>query len=66
MTVLGFSCSMWDLVPRPGIEPGLPELGALSLSHWTTGEVPKNPFLKVASKLRVSLIDYRGKKFNIQ
>ena len=32
-------CSMWDLVPQPGIEPGSPALGAQSLSHWTTGEV---------------------------
>ena len=31
---------MWDLVPRPGIEPGHPALGAQSLSHWTTREVP--------------------------
>ena len=35
-----FSCSMWDLVPRPGIEPRPPALGARSLSHWTTREVP--------------------------
>ena len=32
-------CSMWDLVPWPGIEPGPPALGALSPSHWTTREV---------------------------
>ena len=35
-----FSCGMWDLVPSPGIEPGPPALGAGSLSHWTTREVP--------------------------
>ena len=34
------SCSMWDLVPQPGIEPGSPALGAQSLSHRTTREVP--------------------------
>ena len=34
------SCSMWYLVPRPGIELGLPELGVQSLGHWTTREVP--------------------------
>ena len=34
-----FSCSMWDLVSWPEIEPRPPALGALSLSHWTTGEV---------------------------
>ena len=44
--VWGLSCSMqtlscgkWDPVPQLGVEPGPPELGALSLSHWTTGEV---------------------------
>ena len=26
---------------RPGMEPRLPALGAQSLSHWTTWEVPK-------------------------
>ena len=36
-----FSCSMWDLVPWPGIEPRLPTLGMRSLSHWTTREVPE-------------------------
>ena len=35
-----FNCSKWDLVPWPGIEPGYPALGAWSLSHWTTWEVP--------------------------
>ena len=34
------SCDMWGLVPWPGIEPLPPALGALSLSHWTTREVP--------------------------
>ena len=32
---------MQDLVPRPGIEPGPPALGAQSLTHWTTREVPQ-------------------------
>ena len=35
-----FSCSMWGPVPWPEIESGPPELGARSLSHWTTMEVP--------------------------
>lgn len=46
-----FSCSMqtlswgtWDLIPRPGLEPGPPALGAWSLIHWTTREVPRIPF----------------------
>ena len=34
------SCGMWDLVPRPGNKPRLPELGMQGLSHWTTREVP--------------------------
>ena len=33
-----------DLVPRPGIEPGPPELEAWSLTHWTTREVPNLSF----------------------
>ena len=38
---LSLSCGMWDPVPSPGIKPGLPALGAWSLSHWTTREVPE-------------------------
>ena len=33
---------MQDLVPWPRIEPGPPALGAWSLSHWTTREVPNS------------------------
>ena len=40
LTIPGLSCDMWDLVPRPGIEPRSPALGTWSLSHWTTREVP--------------------------
>ena len=43
-----FSCSMWDRVPWPGIEPWLPVLGAWSLSHWTTREAPAWSFLFLA------------------
>ena len=32
--------SVWDLVPWPGIEPVPTELGAQSLNHWTTREIP--------------------------
>ena len=32
---------MWDLVPQPGIQPWALALGARSLSHWTTREVPQ-------------------------
>ena len=34
-----FSCDMQDLVPRPGIEPRPPALGARSLNHWITRKV---------------------------
>ena len=40
LAVLGLSCSIWDLVLCPGIKPRPPALGAQSLSHWTTREVP--------------------------
>ena len=40
-----FSCSMWDLVPSPGMKLWPSALGAWSLSHWATGEVPDFPFL---------------------
>ena len=39
LTALDLSCSIWDLVPWPGIEPRTPALGALSLSPWTTMEI---------------------------
>lgn len=44
LAVLDLSCSMWNLVPRPGIEPGAPAMGALSLSHWPTREVARIKF----------------------
>ena len=34
-------CSMRNLIPWPGIEPGPPAFGTRSLSHWTTREVPE-------------------------
>ena len=36
----GLGCNVWDLVPRPGIEPRPPASGAQSLSHWAAREVP--------------------------
>ena len=42
---LAASCGMWDLVPRPGIEPIPPSLGAWSLNHWTAKEVPPSTCL---------------------
>ena len=38
--VPNLSCSMWDLVPWPGMEPGPPTLETWSLRHCITGEVP--------------------------
>ena len=38
------SYGLWNLVPRPGIEPGLPALGGWSLSHWTTGKSLNSSF----------------------
>ena len=31
------SCSMWELVPWPGVEPGSPLYWEQSLSHWAPG-----------------------------
>ena len=38
------SCGVRDLVPRPGLEPGPPALGARSLTPWTAGQVRKMLF----------------------
>ena len=40
---------MWDLVPITKIEPRPPALGAWSLNHWTTREVPIISALKTVS-----------------
>ena len=37
--IFDLCCCIWDLVPRPGIKPGPPPLGAWSFSHWAR-EVP--------------------------
>ena len=47
-------CSMRDLVPWPGIEPRPPALGAQSLCHWTTREVPRQLFLKMTQKAQAT------------
>ena len=39
-----FSCSMWNLVARPGIEPGPPALGAWSCSNQITREIQEFSF----------------------
>ena len=45
LTAPSLSCSMWDLVPPPGIELRPPALGEQSISHSTTREVPKSGVL---------------------
>ena len=40
LAVLVLSCGMRDLLLPPRVEPGPPALGAQSLSHWTTKEIP--------------------------
>ena len=42
---VSLGCSMWDLVPWPGIKPGPPALEAWTLGFWTTREVPKGRIL---------------------
>ena len=42
--IFDLSYSMWDLVPWPRIKLRPPILGAQSLSHWTTWEVPEKKF----------------------
>ena len=46
------SCGLWDLIPWPGFELGHPALGAQSLSHQTTREVPMYWFFILASPRR--------------
>ena len=41
------SCSMWDQVPWPGTELGSLVLGAGSLHHWTSREVPSEIIFKI-------------------
>ena len=43
LAALSFNCGIWDLVPLPGMEANHPALGAQSLSHWTTWDVPLSP-----------------------
>ena len=57
-------CCQRHLVPRPGIEPGPPALGASNLNHWTTREVPRVfACLKVSPyRLLMSLGEQKNKK----
>ena len=47
LAVPGLRCSRWDPGPCPGIEPRPPALGAHSLSHCTTREIPQMALDKV-------------------
>ena len=42
---------MRDLVPWPGIEPRLPELGVWSISYWTTREVLRYATLSIVQRI---------------
>ena len=42
LAVLSLSCGMQALVLRSGIKPSPTALGALSLGHWATSEVPNH------------------------
>ena len=54
---------MWDLVPWPGIKPGPPTLGAWSLNHCATREVPrKSYFLEKINKTDKPLARLTKKK----
>ena len=60
-----FSCGMWDLVPWPGIEPGLPAWGVQSLGHWTTREVPPSHWWLSAYSKSVLLLQVLFGSFSI-
>ena len=49
-------CGLWDLVPGPRVKPGLPALGALSLSHWTTREAPGGRFKYIQIQMLPSFL----------
>ena len=49
------SCGRCDLVLQPGMKPKPPDLGARSLSHWTTREAPgflENKIHQVIEKIK--------------
>ena len=46
---------MRDLVAQPGIEPGHPALGAQSLTHWATREVPPGSVESMSGELQLSM-----------
>ena len=59
LVVLHLSCSTWDLYMWPEIKPHLLALGAWSLSHCTTREVPLSflsPYLQLKNTRPTKLI----------
>ena len=48
LTLPGLNCSMWDLVPWPGIKTLPPALGAWCLGHCATREVPAVYFIFIS------------------
>ena len=46
------SCGVWNPVPRPGIKPGPPALGAWSPGSWTTREVPPHKLLSGRARIQ--------------
>ena len=58
------SCSVWDLVPWPGIEPGPPALDAWSVSHWIAREVPDLIIISFSVKKR-NVILWEGKVLDL-
>ena len=51
-----FSCSMWDLVPWPEIEPGPPALGPQNLSHWTTRGASQRSYCVFVPKTELGIV----------
>ena len=44
LSLFGCMLNLQDLSSQSGIEPVPPALGAWSLNHWTTSEVPSHLF----------------------
>ena len=47
---------MWELAPRPGIEPGSLLYWEQSLSHWATWDVPSP--LQIRENIKVYIYIY--------
>ena len=62
----GLSCSMWDLVSWPGIEPRPPAWAAWSLNHWTSREVPRPGFKWPSEQTIRTIPDTHGSPSSVQ